>query len=555
MLYSFKIMKLNLIILLFSYSLSATNSLFSFNLLRNKNFNLDGIAGYSGVNYHQYIKKESHTNDGSGCIKLVKHWYTHKLKTAYFKLKKGHNYTIGAYMKAIGSKYGQNIILKISGVGEMSEMSWNISTPNQWEEILLPYRAKKTGLYYISIFTYKYSLSLDKKYVTKEGTNLDKSATVYIDDFFVYESEKVLSNEDESPKKAFTSDSIKIDTLGNWSVYTEGKWKAIFPKFAYQDWGIKDFKTYKEYGFTGIININTIEKLYNALDSGLLYNGIQINNFTPKTKNLIEDINRKILNKKLPSSSIILYNFDNEGVSLSNSKHILKELNLIKKYNKRVPIYMLNGMSEGLTRFYNRSIDVTGTYITETGNEREQYMNPINNFELLNRTHNQKIPASMMQLQCYYHNLFIPSIFKGLGEGAKALTFWRGGKKVKRYGCPEDFTKNVWASSIKGENGVFKLIDKLLPILREPLETKWSASVDLPETISVGTRDHNSKHYLILANFANKTQKIKITLKNLKVLEVKNFFTKKSLYFTKKSKEFFININKHNNGYLILELK
>ena len=551
-------MKLNsliCIIVLSSYSFASEKLSSPLNLLQKKNFNLNATRGYSGIDSHKYIKNLSHTNDGSGCIELVKHWYTHQLTTPSFKLKKGQQYTIGAYMKAIHSKYGQNIMLKIGGVGKMSEMNWNISTPNQWEEILLPYVAPKTGLYHISIFTYRYSLSLDGKYVNKEGTNLDKSATIYIDDFFVYKSEEILSNEEVSPKKAFISDSIKIDTLGNWSVYDKGKWKAIFPKFAYQDWGAKDFKTYKEYGFTGIINIDTIKKLHNALDNGLPYNGIQINKLTPKNKKLIKDIDKKIFNKEVPPSSIILYNFDNEGVYLPNSKHIVNEFQWIKKHNKSIPIYMLNGMAEGLTRLYNESIDVTGTYITQTGNEIEIHENPINNFELINRTHNQKVPISMMQLQCYYHNLFIPSIFKGLGEGAKSLAFWRGGKGLKSYNCPEDFTKNVWASNIKGENGVFKLIDKLLPILREPLKTKWSALVDLKSMISIAPRDHNSKHYLILANFSNKSQKIKITLKNLEIKEVKNFFTKKSLFLSKKSKEFYIDINKHNNGYLVLELK
>lgn len=550
------IMKLNFIIciiLLSSYSFSSSNNLSSHsNLLKKKNFNLNGSRGYSGIGSHKYVKNQSHTNDGSGCIKLVKHWYTQQLKTPSFKLKKGQQYTIGAYMKAIGSKYGQNIMLKVSGASEMSEMIWNVSTSNQWEEILLPYKAKKTGLYHISIFTYKYSLSLNGKYVNQKGTNLDKSATIYVDDFFVYESKKILSNEETSSKKPFDSDLVKIDTLGNWSIYTKGKWKDIFPKFAYQDWGIKDFKTYKEYGFTGIINIDTIKKLHNAIDSGLLYNGIQINNFTSKNKKLIKDI--KIFKKNL-SSSIILYNFDNEGSNLSNMKQVLNELSWIKQYDKSRPIYILNGVAEGITRQYNNSIDVTGTYITETGNEIETYENPINSFELINKTDNQKVPVSMMQLQCYYHNLFVPSIFKGLGEGAKALTFWRGGKGLDQYNCPKDFTKNVWASSLKGDHGIFKLIDKLLPILREPLETRWSASVDLRSTVSIASRDHDSKHYLILANFANKAQKVKITLNNLSVLEVENFFTKKALYFTKKSKEFFIDIDKYNNGYLILELK
>jgi len=532
--------------------LIANNEALPINLL--KNSNIAGTNGYLGIQHHQYEKRLSHSQDGSGSIKLVGHWYTKQFRTPYFKLEKNKHYTIGTYMKAIGSKFGQNIMFKIGGVNEMSEMNWNISTEGEWEEIAIPYRAKKTGLYYISIFTHRYALSTNNKYVNKKGDNLNRNATIYFDDFFVYKSKALLTHEKKSLKKKFNSNFIQIDSLGNWSVKEKGKWKNIFPKFTYQDWEKDRLKKYKEYGFTGIINIDSTKTLHDAIDNGLMYNGIQINHLKEKTKTLIKNITTEIIEKKILPTSLLLYNFDNEAIHLSNHKQTIKKLIWVKKYDQEHPIYMLNGVAEGLTRQYNNIIDVTGTYITATGNEVEKYENPINSFSILEKSHNQKVPISMMQLQCYYHKLFIPSIFKGLGEGAKALTFWRGGKHLEQYNCPNDFTENVWAKSIKGQDGIFKKIDTLLPILREPLKTDWNASVNIPSLISISPRDYNSKHYLFLANFSKKEHNITIKLKGLKISNVKNIFSKKNLIFNKKRSEFSIYINKYNKGYLVLEL-
>ena len=215
---------------------------------------------------------------------------------------------------------------------------------------------------------------------------------------------------------------------------------------------------------------------------------------------------------------------------------------------------MLNGIAEGVARRYNNYVDVTGTYASRSGNEINLHKKPINSFAILQEAQSQKIPVSIVQMQCYYHNLFIPYLFKSIGDGAKGLMFWRGGKTPSKFKCPKDFTQNKWASEIKGKDGVFAKIDKLLPIIREPLDTNWSATVDNKD-ISIATLDHNGIQYLILANFSNRKQEVLIKLKNLKISKVENFFTKKSLLFLKNTHNFNIKIGKHNKGYLVLEIK
>lgn len=530
------------------FSLTAASLNSNKNLLYNKNFNLKTPKKFKGIEYHEYSLTQSHRDDNSGSIKLIGHGPQKALKSSLIKLKKDTQYIIGAYMKVVGSKYNQNLMFKIASTDDMIEMNWNVSKQGEWEEIRMPFIPKKDNYYYISVFTYKYSLSTDGRLVDKLGTNLDRNGTIYIDDFFIYKKNNAL-HDIKSIKKIFNSPLIKVDSKGNWSVYENKKWKDFFPKLAYQDWRKDSFKYYKQYGFTGIANIQNEKNLNQALNAGLKYNAIQINRVTPSLKSFI----KKTKDNPLYSSSIIMYNFDNEGVALSNQKKVIQKLEWIKNIDNIRPIYMLNGVAEGVARRYNNYADVTGTYASRSGNEIEVYKKPINSFSILQEAQYQKIPVSIVQMQCYYHNLFIPYLFKSIGNGAKGLMFWRGGKTASKFKCPKDFTQNKWASDIKGKDGVFAKIDKLLPIIREPLYTNWSATVDNKD-ISIATRDHNGVHYLILTNFSNKKQKVLINLENLKISKVKNFFTKKSLLFLKNNQTFNVEIEKHNKGYLVLEI-
>jgi len=73
------------------------------------------------------------------------------------------------------------------------------------------------------------------------------------------------------------------------------------------------------------------------------------------------------------------------------------------------------------------------------------------------------------------------------------------------------------------------------------------------DTIAVGERTHAGKHYLILANFADKDQQVKFTLAGIKATKVKDYFTQQELT-TVKDGSFSIKIGHFNNGYKVLIL-
>jgi len=516
---------------------------------------------YKGVENH-FLSSESHFSNKSGSVALVSHGCANALDSPSFKLEKGKLYMLGLYMKAKGLGHGQNIMVKVSGEGEALEMNWNISKNNSWEEVILPYRAKKTGLYHLSVFTYKYSLSNDGKYIQKSGQNLDRRSTILIDDFFLYESDRVCSREAKSSKKSFTSSFIKIDKLGNWFIKKDGKWTNFFPKFIYQDWSedfIKSTEKYKNYGFTGYIDIDGADKLRDALKYGLTYNGIQINdiNLSNKKDNRVEEIMQKIEKKVFPETSIILYQYDHEMEDLCNFNHKKEISAWITKHDagskgfKRVrPINMLNGMAEGVSRNLQEYYDIVSTYITQNEISNLEYVNPVNTLGLLQETDKLHTPTSIMQLQCNYQELFIPYLFKGIISGAKGLSFWRAGKNLPK-NCHEHYEDNYWASVTKD---VFEKIDKMLPIIREPLETSWHAKVDDPVHVALGTREHDGKEFIILSNFTKKDRRVNVHLQGQKGKRVFNFFTQKYLSNIKKD-TFSVTMGHFNNGYLVLELR
>ena len=545
---------------------TSKNKTSAINLLKDKNpqffknkIKLYMMDGYSYAN-------DSHTKDGSGSAKLDTQGaaaYGKALMTPTFKLEKGKRYTMSVYMKMVGMTRGQNIFFKViprGNLGKSWEFLYNVAKPGEWEEAIIPFRPTESGDYIFCLFIHKYGYSTDGKLIKPDLSNMGKSPIIYYDDFSVVESDHIVSREPYTEKVPFASSIVKIDKLGNWSVKENGKWKNIFPRQVYQTW-LPDFaqnaKYFHEYGFNGYVNITDIQRLKLALAAGLKYNSIQINNLNANTKKLIKNYLELVDTGTLPPTAIIMYTYDNEGTYMA----AYKQQQIIAKWldgnkNGRIrPIFVLNGVAEGLARTQKSShlnfMDVTGSYTDRYGQSSDLNYVPADTLLMLDRIHNQQAPVSVIQLQSYYNKSFIPMLFKGIIGGGKSLQFWRGG--VTYSGSKKDFRENYWAPAIKGPNGVFAKIDKMLPIIREPQATAWRASITQTQkdTITIGERTHAGKHYIIMANFADKDQQVKITLNGIRATKVKDYFTQQKLTIVKDG-SFNVKIGHFNDGYKVL---
>ncbi len=529
-----------------------------------------------------YSSTESHTNDGSGSLMFpddVSTFLSNKILSKQFVLSEGHQYLLRFYVKMVGSVHGQNILAKItsdwSGSGE--EMQFNVSKINEWQEVIMPFYAEYPGKYDFRIFLYKYLISTDGEYVTN-SSNLATPPTVYLDDFSVIETTNchIISNEPYTSKPAFNSSFVRVDSLGNFSVQEDGAWKHIFPRLAYRSYYFSfadDAKYYSEYGFNGIVNAQTLSNIKTAVANGCKYNSIQINFWKNATANSVTNVFNALKSGEIPSSSLIMFTYDNEVELLTRYITEKKPLsdwldtNVVDPAtgSRSIPVFELNGVQKYIGRADrngdNNLMDLTGCYVTWSGEATTQRFNPINTIELMDKANGLTAHSNIMEIQSYYHETFIPSLFKGIMQGAKGLQFWRGG--TTHNGSKKDFRKNVWADGIKGDNGAFARIDSMLEdIIVQPLGTEWKATITSQlkdskqrPTVAVGTRSKlsDNRHFIILANFADAAQDVEISLSGITGTAVKDYFTGTELA-TISNGEFTVNIDKDNKGYLVLEI-
>jgi len=203
-------------------------------------------------------------------------------------------------------------------------------------------------------------------------------------------------------------------------------------------------------------------------------------------------------------------------------------------------------------------MDVTGSYIGNDVNGRDKDGKKDIRYRLASQfvTHNQKTPASVIQLQKHFTDKFIPSLFWGIIQGGRALNVWRDGKpldnsKPQLIGVPFDFRDNVWADAFRDE--VSGRLDTMLPIIKTPQFTSWSAVTDIYPEVRIGTRETDEgKGYLILANFASEDKTVTVTLDGFAATSAKDFFTNENIVINGNSLTF--NLGHHNHGYRVLEL-
>ncbi len=561
--------------LLTLYTFIGYSTLFAqINLLENKNPNCDGTSYYTYGASTRY-SSDSHTIDGSGSFKFSGNgadFLQNNVTASTVTLKAGSKYVMRAYIKMSRNNYGQNIFLKVQKTdGTLPiEMLWNVNTMDEWEEVILPYFAHEDGEYQFKIFAWpKYMHTTDGEYGESDGSNLSDCPLVYVDDFSIveYDTEEILSSEPVTPKTPFSSEIIKVDEDGNYTVKEDGVWKPIFPRIAYQAW-YGDFAVESAkmaaYGFSGWANLESVDKFKLAVANGMKYNGIQINDLD-NYKSTILGVQQEIANGGLPEASFLLHVIDNEVVSICRYESWLiygswldeNEQDPITGKRAR-PVLVFNGQAEGLTRSYNNEntdlMDITGSYVSCTGEEYDFRYNPTSNISLLRNIHKQKAPVVFLEVQSYFHYAFIPSIFKGIINGAKGLIFWRGGTTYKD--SQMDFRDNVWADALKGADGVFARIDSMLmPIIKQPIGTSWEADIPVANrvTISIGTRDNGDKHYILLSNFADVDTTINITLNGIDVSSVKDFFTKQTVG-TLNNNVLTVKVGHFNDGYMVLEM-
>jgi|GEM_PF-5991692 len=406
-----------------------------------ENPNFDGTTGWTVESAGHLFAEDSHTPDGSGSVELITH--LSQLAGPTFACENNKRYVLSAYMKASHFPKGQNVRIQVHG----GSSYWNASAENQWEEILVPFIPDTdNGICRIFIATDILSYSttfvehssgpeyeLEPEEVRPDGSNLDGTSQIFIDDIKVVRSDEILPREAIVEKRHFEGPYIRIDDLGNFTVNRGGQWTAVFPKMMYlsrhgdpnqsetENLYQRSLK-YVEYGFNGLMSVFSIERdVVRPLEAGIQFVGV------PGSQPFRVDGNDRI-KTTIPALKSHLEAVGNKLTT------IIAELDTDPITQKRQhPFFMLNGTYGSARSYLNETselMDFTGSY-SALGSSGLLVARPKETLGVIDKTHNQIAPAPLIQLQCYHHEQFVPALFFGIIQGGKALGMWRDGTEFQ----------------------------------------------------------------------------------------------------------------------------
>ncbi|MCK5830392.1 MAG: hypothetical protein KAH20_08825 [Methylococcales bacterium] len=565
------------------------------NLLEGTNPTFKTLAGYVNSDLHSYISNDSHTKDGSGSVELVTHHWGNALTSTDFQVEKGKKYLLSGYMKMSQVPYGQHIVFGISprSIAGWNEVYWNASKKDEWEEFLLPFIPLESGAVRWRVFTTTRSFSTDTRVanviygtdvykpspVSDNGSNLDRSSRVFLDDLKVVEIKEEITPREfiDTEKLAFNSDYIRVDKLGNYSVNKEGIWLPIIPKIISRgsvnpiNYFRGQLKAYREYGFNSVMGMydkNQVSEAYAAgfeyivgmgANSNTLPDGVQgeYSSIATGEKARFIEIQGYIREQGKPYSMLFHY-LDNENAKIQEYGFKNAWVNFIDENDQDIngnrgrPIFYLNGQF-GISRLYsNQYMDITGSYVGLGGvGFPAEGAAPKQTIGIMDVTQNHKAPATVIQLQTYLGDKFIPSLWFGIIQGGKVISVWKDGVgDGSSVHNPKSFQQQPWAPVI---HQIFNQLDLIAPLIRQPHWTSWKAHVEGSEFINIGTRDHNGDSYLIISNHSNNNETITISFDGITPSNVTDYFGNNG-DIPVLNGQVEVTVGHNNNGYLVLKL-
>ncbi len=564
------------------------------NLLHGTNPSFATLSGYINANQHAYIANDSHTNDGSGSAELIAHHYTKALTSPSFHVDKGKKYLLSGYIKMNHVPVGQHIVFGITprSVAGRNEVYWNASKENTWEEVLLPFIPLESGEVSWRVFSTTRSFSTDSSVVqvingtdlykpnpvNENGSNLDRSSRVFLDDFKVIEVKEEITPREpvNTEKMAFNSDYVRVDSLGNFSVNKEDIWVPIIPKLISRGsvspigYFRGQLNAYQSHGFNGVIGMYNKGQVIEAYDAGLEYivgmgansntlpNGTQgeYSSIVTGEKARFIETQTYIRDEGKPYSMLFHY-LDNENEKIQEFAFKESWANFIDENdqdpsgNRGRPIFYLNGQF-GISRLYNSPLmDITGSYVGMGGVGNPSEGAPKQTIGIMDVTQNHYAPATVIQLQTYLGDKFIPSLWFGIIQGGKAISVWRDGTgNGSNNNNPLPFQQQVWAPVI---HQVFDELDSIAPLIREPHWTSWKAHVSGSEYINLGTRNYNGDSYLIISNHSDTNEAITISFDGISPSGVTDHLGNTGDVAVSNN-QVELTIGHGNQGYLVLKL-
>ena len=486
-------------------------------------------------------------------------------------LQAGKQYQFVLRMKADQFPQGQTINFKAesnAAEGHPYEASrtstWNVSRAGEWEDVYIPVRPQYDKSWHIQVWvstTTSFAATPSRIYIAPDVDVYELPAG--------QEVATLHGVNTTTDKDSFVSSTQRIDGLGN--IYTKNEnstiWKHVFPRMIYRDTPVADylpmFQRYKNYGFTGVMNISDVAGAQAAIVAGLEHLSINANSggdFSHEWTKM--DAVYQWANQKDLHHNIVWYNYDNENSWVGNLEYQDSLRTNVdthhvdpQTHKRRHPVYFLNG-NVGVPRTYHNDertvMDITGSYVGSDAQGVYADLNPEPTLLIEFMSQNQRAPVTVIELQTGIGKTFIPSLFYGIIQGGRAMCVWRDG------GSQPKLESTDWGAAFRDD--VSPKLDQMLPLIEQPHFTSWKAVTDQYPTVRIGTRELNGADYLILANFAvmdeqatTMTLPVTVTLQNTQATKAVDFFTGAEIA-TVSNGQFTFPLGYHNNGYRVIRL-
>jgi hypothetical protein len=462
--------------------------------------------------------------------------------TPRVKVTPGKTYTVSGLMRT--SSWPTYVTTMIGTyddrgrfLGNLNSVYQGTTAPNVWEEIAVQCTVKPG----VAAITW---------YVGRLGKSPDESGTVQVSDLYV--GEGVSFARPPTPKVPFNMSSgaanaVRVDELGNWEVRKNGgNWTAFFPLCIYA--GPEPASRWQKYASQGfncnIWNHFSVSGMAAEKAAGIM-TMLEVTHYVQKDLGL-NQLAREldaVLNASA-ADNILGYYWDNEQYDQYDRPQAL-----VAKIRERDPNHpiMMNQGATGIHRSLRNLADLFGNYLVDYGTQLAMWNIPMPHmrnsvfpqgmltearFSLMQNLEGNSRPPGIANIaEEHYAPNVRRIVYKALINGVRALSYYRDGACYNYDGDPNgpgctDLTQRpAWAEikRLKAE------IDQLMPLIRRPHWTNWSATSGLnPVTeLTIGTRDHGGHGYLLLVNdtSAPLTATIKLSGLSYTPTSVQDFFT------------------------------
>ncbi len=486
------------------------------NMLSNSAFN--GTSSWDLHSGPVYESSDSHTSDGTGCIKYPtgEDAYCQLISELIYYPNFEYNkpYTISFYAKTLYEPVYFRVALHMYDANDVRTTQSGrgaTSTTGEWQEIVCVLRITDPNVVKVKVVIEPCGSTLPSDFLVDE---------VYMGENLSFAEAPV------SSRQTFSGSKTAVDELGNWQVYETttggGEWKDFFPFALYPDLVYRtNFQSLSDQGFNTVMSMMFKSRIQWAKNAVSTFNpngmkaGLRLSNYASgdpvwTLTRLATDIND--VNSDL-SETLLCYDWDNEDYI--EWSHKFDMINTIRNNDVNHPIYILNGHA-GVQRIFSKRLsDVCGTY---TGFSPLEGMEAGNgSFDLMQYLEKQDIPVSIGHINSVEDTFygFRLRVYYCLIKGAKGICWWGDG----RSGLP--LAENcAWWNDIPNLRDE---IDQMMPIIKRPHWTTWSVTCS-DSNIMFNTREYASDGYMIVMNPTSNSSINTFTINNFYSTEVWNYF-------------------------------